>query len=122
MKDIESKVAELMALAVQMAHDYSFVGDDTLPRRKAALESALLTALESASRLPDGWVAVPVEPTDEMVDATYHGQPCSDIYRDMIAARPEVPQTCGVCGLALGDCIGMGEYAPSKCSGRRGAA
>lgn len=35
-----------------------------------------------------GWRLVPVEPTDEMVDATHHGQPVDDIYRDMLAAAP----------------------------------
>lgn len=42
-----------------------------------------------------GWVLVPVEPTDAMVDATYHGQPVADIWRDMINAAPTPDQTKG---------------------------
>jgi hypothetical protein len=37
------------------------------------------------------WKLVPVEPTDAMVDATHHGQPVADIWRDMIAAAPAAP-------------------------------
>ena len=47
------------------------------------------TALASAPRVPQGWKLVPVEPTEAMVDATHHGQPVSDIYRDMLAAAPQ---------------------------------
>ena len=39
--DAEDTVQRLMGLAMDFAHAYSFVGDDTMPRRKAALESAL---------------------------------------------------------------------------------
>jgi hypothetical protein len=46
-------------------------------------------ALASAPRVPQGWKLVPVEPTEAMVDATHHGQPVSDIYRDMLAAAPQ---------------------------------
>lgn len=35
-----------------------------------------------------GWKLVPLEPTDEMLNATYAGQHCSDVYRDMLAAAP----------------------------------
>lgn len=38
------------------------------------------------------WKWVPEEPTDAMVDATHHGQPVADIYRDMLAAAPPSPQ------------------------------
>lgn len=36
----------------------------------------------------EGWRLVPLEPTDEMLNATYAGQHCSDVYRDMLAAAP----------------------------------
>ena len=36
-----------------------------------------------------GWRLVPLEPTDEMLEATYAGQHCSDVYRDMLAAAPQ---------------------------------
>lgn len=42
--------------------------------------------------VPQGWRVVPVEPTDEMIDATYHGQPLADIWRDMLAASPTPSQ------------------------------
>ena len=42
-----------------------------------------------------GWRMVPADPTDAMVDATHHGQPVADIYRDMIAAAPPAPQRAG---------------------------
>ena len=39
----------------------------------------------------EGWRLVPLEPTDEMLNATYAGQHCSDVYRDMLAAAPTPP-------------------------------
>ena len=39
----------------------------------------------------EGWRLVPLEPTDEMLNATYAGQHCSDVYRDMLAAAPTHP-------------------------------
>ena len=42
--------------------------------------------------VPAGWKLVPIEPSDEMIDATYAGQHCSDIWRDMIAAAPQPQQ------------------------------
>ena len=42
-------------------------------------------AIERQS-VPAGYVLVPIEPSDEMIDATYAGQHCSDIWRDMVAA------------------------------------
>lgn len=47
-----------------------------------------LYAAPAAPSVPPGWKLVPVEPTDAMVDATHHGQPVSDIWRDMLAAAP----------------------------------
>ena len=38
---------------------------------------------------PEGWRLVPIEPTDAMIDATYHGQPLGDIWRDMVNAAPQ---------------------------------
>jgi len=45
-------------------------------------------AWQAALSAPPGYALVPVEPTDEMIDATYHGQPLADIWHDMIAAAP----------------------------------
>ena len=53
----------------------------------AALSEAR-AAIERQS-VPAGYVLVPIEPTEAMTDATYAGQHCSDIWRDMIAAAPQ---------------------------------
>lgn len=53
--------------------------------------SAWQSAL-SAPAVPPGYVLVPVEPTDAMIDATYHGQPLADIWHDMIAAAPSAKE------------------------------
>jgi hypothetical protein len=88
MKDIESKVAELMALVRKPAY---YDADEW-----EAFKSALRTALESASRLPDGWVAVPVEPTQEMISVAI-ARGCAGDYNEgiwaaMLAAAPKVDQ------------------------------
>ncbi|HFK9635464.1 TPA: hypothetical protein ACVHP4_004254 [Yersinia enterocolitica] len=44
--------------------------------------------------IPDGWKLVPIEPTQEMVDAHISGMQLagfSRAYRDMLAAAPEKP-------------------------------
>jgi len=61
-------------------------------------------ALATAQTVPDGWLLVPVEPTDAMLDAT-RGKGCSPgswnnwakkrhatIYRQMLAAAPAKPE------------------------------
>lgn len=55
-----------------------------------------------ARAIPDGWVAVPVEPTAEMIDrvlreGAYHDEPKARAvlraeYMDMLSARPELPK------------------------------
>jgi hypothetical protein len=100
MKDIESKVAELPAQVVaeiiqsswdKNAPDVMGFGLSVAHR----IQEALRTALESASRLPAGWVAVPVEPTQEMVSVAIARGSAGDynegIWGAMLAARPEVP-------------------------------
>lgn len=58
----------------------------------AAARAALAQPAEPVREPVAGWRLVPVDPTDAMVDATHHGQPVDDIYRDMIAAAPPAPQ------------------------------
>lgn len=48
----QSKVAELMRLAIEFAHVYSFVGDDTMPIKKKELEDALTVALAQPEQEP----------------------------------------------------------------------
>ena len=59
--------------------------------------SDLLEMLAPAASLPDGWVAVPREPTPEMIEAGQSQHPAhsyvivKDIFRAMLAARPAAP-------------------------------
>lgn len=58
----------------------------------ALLIRAAIARADAAQAAPvAGWRLVPVEPTDAMVDATHHGQPVDDIWRDMLAAAPPAP-------------------------------
>jgi hypothetical protein len=107
MKDIESKVAELMAALKKFAAASTDGNIEAYVESEAVLNRIVRTALEFASRLPDGWVAVPVEPTQEMREAAasfggrggysaQHGDEAVQTYRDMVSARPEVPHDhCG---------------------------
>lgn len=52
-----------------------------------------------ALKLPDGWKLVPVEPTQEMVDACFEGTSTGGIqrgYREMLAASPAAPHTAPI--------------------------
>jgi len=42
--------------------------------------------------VPPGWKLAPIEPTQKMLDATYAGQHCSEIWHDMLNAAPQPPQ------------------------------
>lgn len=62
-------------------------------RELAPLHGPVLwEAWQAALSAPPGYALVPVEPTDEMIDATYHGQPLADIWHDMIAAAPSAKE------------------------------
>jgi hypothetical protein len=74
---------------------------DRLTRELAERETQLASIRQlledaEARALPDGWVAVPVNPTAEMVDIwLYTATLCPDHflkkYRAMLSARPELP-------------------------------
>lgn len=82
-QDIESKVAELMPLTenvVQAARVWGRYGSiaayDDLQAERKILEAALRTALSSSAQVPEGMRLVPVEPTEEMINAgnaAYYG-------------------------------------------------
>lgn len=93
MTDAMKKAVEaLRELVAHVAH-WERAGIDTIPLTRSR---AALAALESEGEPAGDWVMVPREPTDEMVDATYHGQPIADIWRDMLAAAPQAqPSTEG---------------------------
>lgn len=74
---------EAMAENYSDGHCWDHLDGETC--RKAA-------QLLRAQAEPEGWQLVPKEPTPEMVDATYHGQPIADIYRDMLSAAPKRPE------------------------------
>ena len=52
-------------------------------------------AARAALSAPPGYKLVPIFATEEMIDATYHGQPVADIWHDMVnaAPSPQEPQT-----------------------------
>ena len=68
---------------LEAVRDKADPGDWLFSKREAAWK-----AWQAALSAPPGYALVPVEPTDEMIDATYHGQPLADIWHDMIAAAP----------------------------------
>ena len=69
--------------------DFEPVDESETPTEIADAVLALLAAPPAAQA--EGWRLVPLEPTDEMLNATYAGQHCSDVYRDMLAASPTPP-------------------------------
>ena len=71
---------------LEAVRDKADPGDWLFSKREAAWK-----AWQAALSAPPGYALVPVEPTDEMIDATYHGQPLADIWHDMIAAAPKEP-------------------------------
>lgn len=70
------------------------------PQTITSLITELLELRSEASRVPEGWKLVPVEPTDAMTAAGFSpflaahdpmfsaNEPCRPIYRAMIAAAP----------------------------------
>ena len=80
MSEIERKARELLA-AEQDQHG-------------RCQTSEALAAIKKALTPPDGYVLVPVEPTEEMAKAGmqnfYVEATVSSVYRAMLAARPEV--------------------------------
>lgn len=92
----EGVVQRLMGLAMDLAHVYTFVGDNTMPRAKTALESALRAALAQA--VPAGFRLVPEKPTEAMVEAGASQSSLMDYKRGsramwaaMLAAAPSAP-------------------------------
>lgn len=64
---------------------------------------AMLSSTPISTSLPDGWVAVPVEPTAEMIDAmrsddwpSLSALECRSIYRAMLSARSDLKESSDV--------------------------
>ena len=108
--NIETKVAELMAL-IDDALSEAAIDIYGRSSREMLIDPtyekiapAITAALEEARKVPEGWVAVPVEPTFEMkIAASNTWKPAADghytarmdcgaeVWASMLAARPEVP-------------------------------
>jgi hypothetical protein len=91
-----NQIEQLMALADQYAHVYSFVGDDTMPNARQALRTAIEAALTPGE--PEGWKLVPVEPTLEH-RRYLEGKAGADWlvgWSDMLAAAPHPQQWVGL--------------------------
>lgn len=81
------RIEQILAIAEDYSNEFGLEAKHTV-----AFARGIETAVNHAQRGVPGWVLVPVEPTGEMLDATYVGQHCSDIWRDMLAAAPTAPQ------------------------------
>lgn len=73
--------------------EHPFAEDDELKSFASEIYRAamLKQPVSTAYKLPDGWVAVPVEPTQEMIDAHVEGVQSGGMqkgYRAMLAAAP----------------------------------
>lgn len=60
------------------------------------VSSAVDALAQAGAAVPAGWKLVPEDATDEMVDATYEGQPLYDLWRDMLAAAPNPPASASM--------------------------
>jgi len=81
-----------MALAFCRAISDNPVGSDEIEEVKIGLRAALANyAAPQLPAVPDGWALVPIEPTAEMLDAswTHHGIHSPSAWRTMIAAAPK---------------------------------
>lgn len=85
------------------ARQFSVAGDYITPFEVKSLITELLELRSEASRVPEGWVMVPKEPTEAMKKAGFDpfiaahdpmfsaNEPCGPIYRNMLAAAPRLP-------------------------------
>lgn len=60
-----------------------------LEAMKRALASLMAEPVTTSYKLPDGWVAVPVEPTPEMARAALFKNTNDAVWKAMIAAAPQ---------------------------------
>jgi len=90
------KVDDSMALAFHKALSDGGVGHEDLEEIKVGLEAALCNiprhapAADLAEMVPPGWKLVPVEPTKQMLEASYREASVYSrtAYRAMLAAAP----------------------------------
>ncbi|HHX7274139.1 TPA: hypothetical protein ACVHP3_004414 [Yersinia enterocolitica] len=93
---LAAKRAEPVGYLEQNHLDYLRSGSDAdiWPEGGAGDIPIYLTPQPNSPEIPDGWKLVPLEPTQNMVDAHISGMQLagfSRAYRDMIAAAPEKP-------------------------------
>lgn len=84
MKDIEKRARELL-LSQYLAAGYK----DGDPLAVSDANAVAIKAIIAALTPPEGYVLVPVEPTEAMIEAAY-GHYGPGAYVAMLAARPEV--------------------------------
>ncbi|HGH0375284.1 TPA: hypothetical protein ACJHE1_004376 [Yersinia enterocolitica] len=97
-KSIEALITDLKAAAheeimFRESGDTSDKWQDDATPENVLLLIAEIERLNSPE-IPDGWKLVPIEPTQNMVDAHISGMQLagfSRAYRDMLAAAPEKP-------------------------------
>ncbi len=97
MTDDRKRAMELL-LAQYIADGMTEVAEDFAAGREWAVERSAITAIAAALRAaPEGFVLVPVEPTQEMLDMVctadgfepWTDKTMGDVYRTMLAARPQ---------------------------------
>lgn len=97
--EIQPLITEVINAAFDCgAYDGEAEGYKPIVAKSKAAREALIRALESRLRLPEGWVAVPKEPTEEMIDAGCECEPATkwgsngevfcERYKAAIAAAP----------------------------------
>lgn len=90
MTDDQQRARELLAAEYRKEGLYGQV-DHTHGAASRAAIAAITAALRAAPECPEGFVMVPVEPTERMIGEgilAYNGK-CEESYRAMLAARPQ---------------------------------
>ncbi|MDG9939678.1 hypothetical protein N7670_09790 [Stenotrophomonas maltophilia] len=92
MDAIEKRARELLAAEYERIGNHNAAGD-----ARRGLYQPEIAAVVAALTPPEGYVLVPLEPTEKMLDALYRAEgDMSDddlrsLWGDVLAARPEVP-------------------------------
>ncbi|AYZ71298.1 hypothetical protein [Stenotrophomonas maltophilia] len=90
MNAIEKRARDLLAAEYERIGNHNAAGD-----ARRGLYQPEIAAVVAALTPPEGYVLVPVEPTDDMLLAAYRADttkgPVTRRWFAMLAARPEVP-------------------------------
>ena len=92
----EARVQEVLELASRLIQECRTGDLTTIGMVWDFLESALRSLAASATQVPQGWKLVPVEPTEEMLNAGISARrdmgATEDVFAAMVAASPPTPQ------------------------------